>query len=99
MSSILFLRGSTALSPFRIEKLLQKATSLQLPQTQLHTEYWYFIDTNDHLNEAEYEKLQSLLTAQCATLPEVQHAQQFFFNYTAYWNDFSLGIKSNQYCS
>lgn len=77
--SLLYLRGSsTALSPFRIEKLLKKAASLQLPQTQLYTEHWYFIDTNDHLNEDECEKLQSLLTAQCTGAPEVQHTQQIF---------------------
>ena len=35
---ILFLRGERALSGFRIEKLLQKAAALRLPEAEIRSE-------------------------------------------------------------
>ena len=43
MSIVTALRGACALSPFRIQKLQQKAVQIGLPQTQIASEYWYFV--------------------------------------------------------
>ena len=43
MSVVLPLRGVTALSDFRVEKLLQKAAALGLPEVKLKSEFWYFV--------------------------------------------------------
>ncbi len=42
MSVVLPLRGATALSDFRVEKLLQKAAAAGLPPAGLKSEYSYF---------------------------------------------------------
>ena len=43
MSVVLPLRGVTALSDFRVEKLFQKAATLGLPEVKLSSEFWYFV--------------------------------------------------------
>lgn len=64
MSVVLPLRGVTALSDFRVEKLLQKAAALGLPKIKLSSEFWYFVGSEKALDAATVEKLQALLAAQ-----------------------------------
>ncbi|WP_283140112.1 phosphoribosylformylglycinamidine synthase, partial [Neisseria sp. HMSC064F03] len=58
------LRGVTALSDFRVEKLFQKAAALGLPEVKLSSEFWYFVGSEKALDAATVEKLQALLAAQ-----------------------------------
>ena len=69
MSVVTALRGASALSPFRIQKLLQKAAQLGLPETQISSEFWYFVASSAPLNAATIEKLQALLAAECVNAP------------------------------
>ena len=64
MSVVLPLRGVTALSDFRVEKLFQKAAALGLPEVKLSSEFWYFVGNEKALDAATVEKLQALLAAQ-----------------------------------
>ncbi|OHQ26696.1 phosphoribosylformylglycinamidine synthase [Neisseria sp. HMSC066H01] len=64
MSVVLPLRGVTALSDFRVEKLFQKAAALALPEVKLSSEFWYFVGSEKALDAATVEKLQALLAAQ-----------------------------------
>lgn len=64
MSVVLPLRGVTALSDFRVEKLFQKAAALGLPEVKLSSEFWYLVGSEKALDAATVEKLQALLAAQ-----------------------------------
>ena len=64
MSVVLPLRGVTALSDFRVEKLFQKAAALGLPEVKLSSEFWYFVGSEKTLDASTVEKLQALLEAQ-----------------------------------
>nr|WP_311457605.1 phosphoribosylformylglycinamidine synthase [uncultured Neisseria sp.] len=64
MSVVLPLRGVTALSDFRVEKLFQKAAALSLPEVNLSSEFWYFVGSEKTLDAATVKKLQALLAAQ-----------------------------------
>ncbi|WP_153711383.1 phosphoribosylformylglycinamidine synthase [Eikenella corrodens] len=76
---ILFLRGERALSGFRVEKLLQKAAALGLPEAEIPSEYWYFADCAEHLNAADAEKLEALLAGQVASeLPQSSGSLHLF---------------------
>ena len=76
---ILFLRGERALSGFRVEKLLQKAAALRLPEAEIRSEYWYFADCAKHLNAADAEKLEALLAGQVASeLPQSSGSLHLF---------------------
>lgn len=76
---ILFLRGERALSGFRIEKLLQKAAALRLPEAEIRSEYWYFADCAEQLNAADAEKLEALLAGQVASeLPQSSGSLHLF---------------------
>ncbi|MGK9173288.1 phosphoribosylformylglycinamidine synthase [Yokenella regensburgei] len=55
------LRGSPALSAFRINKLLARFQAAQLPVSNIYAEYVHFADVNDRLNEEELTRLQRLL--------------------------------------
>ena len=63
MSVITALRGASALSLFRIQKLAQKAAALGLPQAEISSEYWYFVSSTAPFDAAQTEKLQALLSA------------------------------------
>lgn len=76
MSVITALRGNAVLSPFRIEKLWQKAQRLGLPETSLNTEYWYFVASASPLDAASMDKLQALLAAEPVAAP---HSSGAFF--------------------
>ena len=76
---ILFLRGERALSGFRIEKLLQKAAALGLPEAEIRSEYWYLADCAEGLDAAEAEKLEALLAGQVASeLPQSSGSLHLF---------------------
>ena len=79
MSVILPLRGVTALSDFRVEKLLQKAAALGLPEVKLKSEFWYFVGSEKALDAATVEKLQALLAAQSVKeTPEAREGLHLF---------------------
>jgi phosphoribosylformylglycinamidine synthase len=58
MPHILRLRGRTALSAFRLRKLLQDPT---LAGIELETEYWHFVQVSRALSDGERERLDHLL--------------------------------------
>ncbi|OGA03575.1 MAG: phosphoribosylformylglycinamidine synthase [Betaproteobacteria bacterium RIFCSPLOWO2_02_64_14] len=58
MSQIFRLRGRTALSPFRLRKLLQDPA---LAGIDLETEFWHFVQVSRALSAAERERLDRLL--------------------------------------
>lgn len=79
MSVVLPLRGVTALSDFRVEKLLQKAAAAGLPDAKLESEFWYFVSSENTLDAATVEKLQALLEAQSvASTPKAQSGLHLF---------------------
>ena len=59
MSQILRLRGRTALSPFRLRKLLQDPA---LAGIRLETEYWHFVNATRALSVTERERLERVLS-------------------------------------
>ena len=79
MSVVLPLRGVTALSDFRVEKLLQKAAALGLPEVKLKSEFWYFVGSEKAPDAATVEKLQALLAAQSVEeTPEARESLHLF---------------------
>ena len=61
LNDILTLRGSRALSQFRLEKLLRDARRCCPDVTGLHAEYWHFCDVYDTLQPRELTTLNRLL--------------------------------------
>ncbi|WP_262141071.1 phosphoribosylformylglycinamidine synthase [Serratia entomophila] len=55
------LRGSPALSAFRITKLLSRCQDAQLPVSDIYAEYVHFADVSAPLSAEEHAKLQRLL--------------------------------------
>ena len=55
------LRGAPALSDFRISKLLNQCSELQLPVTDIYAEFSHFAHISEQLNSEETEVLQQLL--------------------------------------
>ena len=56
------LRGSPALSEFRVNKLLELCREQQLPVTGIYAEFMHFADLNADLDDTEIERLEKLLT-------------------------------------
>ncbi|MGF1738325.1 phosphoribosylformylglycinamidine synthase [Photobacterium satsumensis] len=56
------LRGSPALSEFRVNKLLERCRELDLPVSGIYAEFMHFADLSAPLSAEEQEKLTSLLT-------------------------------------
>ncbi|WEM41738.1 phosphoribosylformylglycinamidine synthase [Photobacterium sp. DA100] len=56
------LRGSPALSEFRVNKLLERCRELDLPVSGIYAEFMHFADLSAPLSADEQEKLASLLT-------------------------------------
>jgi phosphoribosylformylglycinamidine synthase len=56
------LRGSPALSEFRINKLLELCREQSLPVIGIYAEFMHFADLTAELNSQELEKLEKLLT-------------------------------------
>ncbi|PTX97752.1 phosphoribosylformylglycinamidine synthase [Opitutus sp. ER46] len=59
---MLILRGSPALSPFRLQKLLQDLTSAGVPAAGLSAEFVHLVETTGELSAAEREVLEKILT-------------------------------------
>jgi len=76
MSVVTAFRGETALSAFRINKLLQKAQSLGLPENAIASEYWYFVASDAPLSDADVSQLKALLSAERVNTPDA--AQSLF---------------------
>ncbi|MCL9776016.1 phosphoribosylformylglycinamidine synthase [Vibrio methylphosphonaticus] len=56
------LRGSPALSEFRVNKLVELCRELSLPVTGIYAEFAHFADLTSDLDASEVEKLEKLLT-------------------------------------
>ncbi|MFA0052344.1 phosphoribosylformylglycinamidine synthase [Vibrio breoganii] len=56
------LRGSPALSEFRVQKLLELCREQDLPVTGIYAEFMHFADVSAELDASEAEKLEKLLT-------------------------------------
>ncbi|NRF15671.1 phosphoribosylformylglycinamidine synthase [Vibrio coralliilyticus] len=56
------LRGSPALSEFRVNKLLELCRELSLPVTGIYAEFAHFAELSADLDSQEVEKLEKLLT-------------------------------------
>ena len=76
MSVVTAFRGETALSAFRINKLLQKAQTLGLPEHAVASEYWYFVASDAPLSDADVSQLKALLAAERMNTPDA--AQSLF---------------------
>ncbi|MCM2274321.1 MAG: phosphoribosylformylglycinamidine synthase [Candidatus Didemnitutus sp.] len=59
---MLTLRGSPALSPFRLQKLLQDLTAAGLPVQAIHADFVHVIEVAGALEPAERDVLEKLLT-------------------------------------
>ena len=59
---MLILRGSPALSPFRLAKLLQDLTAAGLPARALGAEFVHVVETSGDLTAAQQAVLEKLLT-------------------------------------
>ena len=70
MPVVTAFRGETALSAFRINKLLQKAQTLGLPEHAVASEYWYFVASDAPLSDADALQLKALLAAERVTPPD-----------------------------
>ncbi|KWU00465.1 phosphoribosylformylglycinamidine synthase [Vibrio toranzoniae] len=69
------LRGSPALSEFRVNKLLELCRELSLPVTGIYAEFAHFADLTADLDESEVEKLEKLLTYG-PTLPCTENGEE-----------------------
>ena len=78
MSVVLPLRGTRALSDFRVEKLLQKAAALGLPAAQLSSEFWYFAASDAPLAADDAAKLEALVDAQSVAAPQLSDGLNLF---------------------
>ncbi|RSD30010.1 phosphoribosylformylglycinamidine synthase [Vibrio pectenicida] len=56
------LRGSPALSEFRVNKLLELCREQDLPVIGVYAEFMHFADLTEDLNSSELEKVEKLLT-------------------------------------
>src|SRR6185436_13434468 len=61
-STMLILRGSPALSQFRLQKLLQDLTTAGLPVQAVGAEFVHIVEVNGELTGAERDVLAQLLT-------------------------------------
>ena len=61
MAHILYLRGGTALSPFRIEKIRAQAARNGTALGRVHTHYWHFVEVREELDSREQEILETAL--------------------------------------
>jgi phosphoribosylformylglycinamidine synthase len=61
MSQLIRLRGRTALSAFRLKKLLQ-SISAAAPQVSIEAEFWHFVKVDRPLTDEEMTRLERILT-------------------------------------
>ena len=72
------LRGAPALSDFRVSKLLNQCSELQLPVTDIYAEFTHFAHITEALNAEESQVLQQLLKYG-PTIEEHEPVGQFLF--------------------
>ncbi|MCB5363205.1 phosphoribosylformylglycinamidine synthase [Pusillimonas sp. CC-YST705] len=73
MSAILNFSGSSALSPFRRERLLKQFTALSLPIADIQATYEFYVWSNDVLGADQAQRVAELLSA---TAQEADSAQR-----------------------
>ncbi len=56
------MRGASALSTFRVNQLLKKCSTLNLPIVHIYAQYIHVVDLTDELNEQQQVVLEQLLT-------------------------------------
>lgn len=78
MTVVTALRGASALSAFRVEKLTQKAKQFRLPEHSISSEFWYFVASQQPLSESALRQLEALLSAQIVYQPKNDSTQQLF---------------------
>ena len=61
MSELLQLRGRSALSPFRLEKLIRALNLVVHDVSHVHAEYWHFAEVSQGLSITENATLQQIL--------------------------------------
>jgi phosphoribosylformylglycinamidine synthase len=66
MPQLIQLQGRSALSAFRLQKLLQ-AVSASLPEVRIDAEFWHFASVSRALSQAELTRLEHILTYGPAT--------------------------------
>jgi len=59
---MLSLRGSAALSPFRLDKILATLRSAAPRITHLYAEFWHFAWSDTELTSSQQDTLQKILT-------------------------------------
>lgn len=91
------LRGSPALSAFRINKLLARFQAARLPVHNIYAEYVHFADLNAPLNDDEHAQLERLLKYGPA-LASHAPARQTPAGDPASWHHLSLVFESDRYC-
>ncbi|ASY37704.1 phosphoribosylformylglycinamidine synthase [Taylorella equigenitalis] len=62
MSTHYYIEGSSALSQFQSEKILEKLKKLNVPVSNLYAQYVHFVFSERELDPSEQHKLKSLLT-------------------------------------
>ncbi|MES2562902.1 MAG: phosphoribosylformylglycinamidine synthase [Pseudomonadota bacterium] len=72
MSQLIRLRGRSALSSFRLNKLHQSLSPV-LPEVRVATEFWHFAYVSRQLDSAERERLERLLTYGPASAAPAEH--------------------------
>ncbi len=63
MSAILHFSGSSALSPFRRERLLRQFAALSLPIADIQASYEFYVWSNDKLDAGQAQRVAELLSA------------------------------------
>ena len=61
MTDILFLRGASAFSAFRLQGLQQRIQTLVPGARIVSAEYWHFVNLNKALSEGARQQLAALL--------------------------------------
>lgn len=90
------LRGSPALSAFRINKLLARFQAARLLVHTIYAEYVHFADLNAPLNDDEHAQLERLLKYGPALAS--RPARQTPAGDPASWHHLSLVFESDRYC-
>ncbi len=87
------LRGSPALSAFRITRLLALFVEKQLPVTDIYAEYMHFAEVSAPLSDGEQGKLSSL---QYGLLWQSTTHSVAYFSDSSSGNYLSMGLQKQQ---
>ncbi len=74
---MLSLRGSVAVSPFRLEKILKALKQSAPAITHISTEFWHFVWTNETLSALQKNSLEQILTYGPKTTLEAPNGELF----------------------